>query len=210
MRAMSSAEAKRFLAAAESSERFVLFNLLISRGLRPGEVLGLQWRDIDLASGVLTVVRTVTWDIDGNVVLEEPKTAKSRRSVPIPSGVVSLLSNYLDEVSPKDASEQLFTTAAGKLLHPDNFPTRVFKDVLKRAGLTQGIRLYNLRHTCATLLLQAGVHPKVVSERLGHSSITLTLDTYRHLLPTMQREASDKLEEILYKTEEEVGEEIYN
>lgn len=72
------------------------------------------------------------------------------------------------------------------------------KQVLKRAGLPEAFRLYDLRHTCATLLLAANVNPKIVSERLGHSTITLTLDTYSHVLPTMQRAAADQLETMLF------------
>ncbi|MCY4355371.1 MAG: tyrosine-type recombinase/integrase [Truepera sp.] len=93
----------------------------------------------------------------------------------------------------------LFPTADWALMYPNNFPKRDFKAVLKRAGLPEDIRLYDLRHTCASLLLQVDVHPKVVSERLGHASITLTLDTYSHVLPSMQQEASDRLERLLYE-----------
>ena len=81
---------------------------------------------------------------------------------------------------------------------PRNLLSRHFKPILKRAGLSNSIRLYDLRHTCATLLLLEGVNPKVVSERLGHASITLTLDTYSHVLPSMQEAASEKLENLLF------------
>ena len=92
----------------------------------------------------------------------------------------------------------VFATVDGTPINVRNLTLRHFKPILKRAGLPSNFRLYDLRHTCATLLLQANEHPKVVSERLGHASITLTLDTYSHVLPSMQQGASDKLERILY------------
>jgi integrase len=81
---------------------------------------------------------------------------------------------------------------------PHNLKRRHFRPILERAKLPQSFRLYDLRHSCATLLLAAGEHPKVVSERLGHASVTLTLDTYSHVLPTMQEAASQKLEKMLF------------
>jgi integrase len=81
---------------------------------------------------------------------------------------------------------------------PRNLLSRRFKTILKRVKLPQSVRLYDLRHTCATLLLSANEHPKVVSERLGHASIVLTLDTYSHVLPSMQQAATDKLERMLF------------
>lgn len=96
------------------------------------------------------------------------------------------------------AENLVFSTVEGTPLNIRNLTRRHFKPLLKRANLSASFRLYDLRHTCATLLLAANEHPKVVSERLGHASITLTLDTYSHVLPSMQQAASDKLERILY------------
>ena len=92
----------------------------------------------------------------------------------------------------------VFATAAGGPIHRDNLNVRNFKPICKRAELETNASLYTLRHTCATLLLLAGEHPKVVSERLGHSSISITLDVYSHVLPTMQHAATSKLEQMLY------------
>jgi integrase len=86
------------------------------------------------------------------------------------------------------------------LLNAANITLRIFKPALKRAGIRQSIRLYDLRHTTATLLLQAGVNPKTVSERLGHSTIMLTMDVYSHILPNMQQDATEKLEGMLFKS----------
>lgn len=93
----------------------------------------------------------------------------------------------------------VFTTSLGSPLNISNLSAKHFKPALKRAGLPTSIRLYDLRHTCATLLLSAGENPKVVSERLGHASITLTLDVYSHVLPDMQKAATDKLENLLFR-----------
>jgi len=93
----------------------------------------------------------------------------------------------------------VFATSEGAPLLIRNLQRRHFKPILIRAGLPEAIRLYDLRHTCATLLLTANEHPKIVSERLGHSNITLTMDTYSHVLPSMQQGASEKLERILFK-----------
>jgi integrase len=92
----------------------------------------------------------------------------------------------------------VFATSEGGPLAPRNLKRRHFRPVLERAKLPRTFRLYDLRHTCATLLFAAGEHPKVVSERLGHSSIVLTLDTYSHVLPSMQKAATDKLTGILF------------
>ena len=93
----------------------------------------------------------------------------------------------------------IFTTTLGTPLNISNLTAKHFKPALQRAGLPKTIRLYDLRHTCATLLLSAGENPKVVSERLGHASIILTLDVYSHALPDMQKAATDKLENILFR-----------
>lgn len=93
----------------------------------------------------------------------------------------------------------VFATIEGTPLMMRNLLRRYFKPILKRAQLSANLQLYDLRHSCATLLLAANEHPKVVSERLGHASITLTLDTYSHVLPSMQQAASEKLESLLFK-----------
>ncbi len=92
----------------------------------------------------------------------------------------------------------VFATDTGGPLHSENLATRNFRAIRERAGLPSTVTPYTLRHTCATLLLLAGENPKVVSERLGHSSIVLTLDTYSHVLPSMQQAATEKLENMLF------------
>ena len=107
--------------------------------------------------------------------------------------------DVIETIGPAYESHDLvFATATGQPLDENNLARRHFKPILRRAGLPGNVRLYDLRHTCATLLLAAGENPKVVSERLGHANITLTLDTYSHVLPTLQQGAAERLEAVLF------------
>ena len=175
----------------------------------PSESLGLRWANVDLSRGVLSVQRSLIWRSynDGDWYFSEPKTPRSRRQIPLPAS----LWRALIEHKRRQAEERLkadpdyqnldlvFATHIGKPLMPHNIIRQHFKPLLEKAKLPASIRLYDLRHSCATLLLAANEHPKVVSERLGHASVTLTLDTYSHVLPSMQQAASDKLESILFE-----------
>lgn len=136
---------------------------------------------------------------------KEPKTSRSRRTVILPASLIHNLiihkqKQIIQKLSAKEVWEDndlIFCGQFGTPLSIPNLTYRYFRPILKAAGLPQ-IRLYDLRHTHATLLLMAEENPKVVAERLGHSTIVLTLDTYSHVLPTMQRKATDKLEKILF------------
>ncbi len=206
MQALSPLDAARFLEAAAEDRYGVLFHFALVTGMRPEEYLGLQWKDVDFEKSVVTVQRTLVWRRKGGGwYFGEPKTSKSRRSIPIPNSLVQSLKEHkrhqAEEVLKAGPDYQrldlVFATAEGGPLMVQNLFRRHFKPILKRAGLPQSIRLYDLRHSCATLLLAADENPKVVSERLGHATVTLTLDTYTHVLPSMQKAASDKLESIL-------------
>ena len=207
MQALSPDDAGKFLEAATDDRYGVLFLFALITGMRPGEYLGLQWKDLDLQKGVVTIQRTLVWRRrGGGWYYSEPKTSRSRRNVPIPFSLVQALGQH----KRRQAEERLkagpdyqrldlvFATPEGGPLMVQNLFRRHFKPILKKAGLPESIRLYDLRHSCATLLLAENENPKVVSERLGHSTVTLTLDTYSHVLPSMQRAASDKLENILF------------
>ena len=185
MCAFSPEEARRFLTAAREDPWFAVFSLLLDTGLRPGEALALKWSDVDLVDRQLTVRRTLTRAAQG-WRFEEPKTLGSRRSVPFTSPLQSVLVAHRDTQDTNPHS-LVFVGEGGEPLHANNLGRRNLPRILERAGLAEGFRLYDLRHTCATLMLLAGVHPKVVSERLGHASVKITLDTYSHVLPTMQR-----------------------
>ena len=205
MYAMSKDEVASFLATAKEDRWGTLFLLAVTTGMRPGEYMGLQWKDVNLDEGMIHVNKSLVrnkseWRFD------EPKTAKSRRTVKLAPTVVKSLRAHRS----KQAAERLragiryqdydlvFATDTGQPLESHNLIKRHFKPVLKQAGLQETIRLYDLRHTCATLLLAAGEHPKIVSEMLGHASIQLTLDTYSHVLPDMQQGAVAKLEDMLF------------
>lgn len=207
MQALTPAEAAQFLAAARTDKWSVIFELAITTGLRPEEYLGLQWQDLDFATGYLIVRRALVWKRKGGGwTLQEPKTSNSRRTIPLPASVLASLRTHrrkqVEErlkVGPDYQNHDfIFAGELGNPLLMSNFFRRHFQPVLERSGIAKKIRLYDLRHTCATLLLAAGENPKVVSERLGHASIVLTLDVYSHVLPSMQQAATDKLENLLF------------
>ena len=205
MKAFSPDESKRFLSAAKDDERAVCLTFALLTGMRPSEYLALRWSDVDLKKGAAVVQRSVTRAKGGGFNFGETKTARSRRTVPLPQTLIKDLQHHrrkqLEQKLRLGAVYQdqdlVFPTELGTPLAYSNLDRRHFKPVCKRAEL-HGFRLYDLRHSCATLLLGVGENPKVVAERLGHSTIVLTLDTYSHVLPDMQQAATDKLEKLLY------------
>jgi integrase len=174
--------------------------------MRPEEYLALKWSDVDLQAGNATVQRTLVWRKGGGWYFGEPKTSRSRRTIPLPRTLVNDLADHrrkqgksrLKKGLDYKNNDLVFATSEGTPILLRNLVRRHFLAVLTRAKLSTSLRLYDLRHSCATLLLSAGENPKVVSERLGHASIVLTLDTYSHVLPSMQQAATEKLERILY------------
>lgn len=204
MRPLSPSEARAFLEATALDEFGLLFTVALTTGARPGEVLALQWKDVDWDQGTLTVHRALVRQ-KGTWFFKEPKTKRSRRQIPIPTTVLRALRQWRAEQSVTrlqmgkdwENHDLLFTGTHGQPLVERNLVRRHFTPLLKAAGLPN-IRLYDLRHTCATLLLTQGENPKVVSERLGHASVVLTLDTYSHVLPGMQKDATAKLETTLF------------
>jgi integrase len=201
---LSPEDARRLLEAASGDRLEALYDLAIATGLRQGELLALKWEDVDLERGMLRVRRTLT-RVGGKVSLGEPKTKKSRRSVNLtPTAVETLqyhLSRQLEEMERMGSLYRpgglVFANELGGIINPSNLRNRSFARLLKRAGLSPTTRFHDLRHTCATLLLSRNVNPKIVSELLGHSSIAITLDTYSHVLPTMQESAIRALEDVL-------------
>jgi integrase len=205
MTVLTPRQAAIFLRQAYKGKHGLLFELALHTGMRPEEYLGLKWSDIDIETGNVIVQRTLVWKRWNNEwYFGEPKTSRSRRSIPLPMHLIKELRAHkvrqakhrLEIGSAWTNHDLIFCSEVGKPHSIRNLDRRHFKVVLKEAGLPN-IRLYDLRHTCATLLLLAGENPKVVSERLGHASIVLTLDTYSHVLPSMQQAATDKLERML-------------
>jgi len=197
-------ETARFLDAAKDDKYYSVFLVAIETGMRPEEYLGLQWKDVDFDNSSLSVRRALVVKKGGGFIFTEPKTKKSRRSIPISNTVKKALKEHrrkqLAEKFKLGAAYEnfdlVFASEIGTPLLHGNLLRRHFKPIRDKAELPK-IRMYDLRHTTATLLLSAGENPKVVSERLGHASIVLTLDTYSHVLPTMQRTATDKMEKLM-------------
>ena len=199
MRPLSPAEARKLLEAARADRLEALYVLAVHCGLRQGELLGLRWKDIDLEAGTLQVRRTLS---DGTFTA--PKTARSRRSVKLTAGAVEALKRHsarqADEMTRMGERYEdrglIFASEVGTPLNRHNLAHRSFKPLLKRAELPN-IRFHHLRHTCATLLLSKGVHPKFVQELLGHATIAITLDTYSHVLPGMGDQTATAIEDAL-------------
>jgi len=206
MQAFSPAQAQKFLEAAQNDKHGIVLELALITGMRPEEYLALKWSDIDLVKGTATVQRALIWRKGGGWYFAETKTKSSRRTVPLPMPLVAKLKHHrikqaehrLSLGAAYQNNDLCFATDEGQPIRYGNLTKRHFHRVLTKAELT-GFRLYDLRHSCATLLLSEGVNPKIVAERLGHSDVTLTLNTYSHVLPDMQKGASDKLEALLYK-----------
>lgn len=208
MKSLTPEEATVFLKEAKADPHGLIFAFALATGMRPEEYLALQWKDVDLQKGTATVQRTLCWrrQKGGGWYFGEPKTSQSRRTIPLPASLVKELIQHKRRqaesrlrLGPEyQPYELVFATAAGGPLHPENLNARNFKTVRDRAKLPSNVTLYTLRHTCATLLLLAGENAKVISERLGHSSIVMTLDIYSHVLPSMQQAATEKLERMLF------------
>lgn len=200
---LTPANAERFLVAADGlgDQYGALFALLLLTGIRPGEACGLQWADWE--GSQLRIRRSLVWFADRAPILAETKTRRSRVIALSERALRVLQQHRVRQVALRlrmGASYGdrglVFATELGRPLHLRNISARHFKRLLQGAGLPN-LRLYDLRHTHATLLLAAGEHPKVVQERLGHSTITLTLDTYSHVVPGMQERAAERLDAIL-------------
>jgi integrase len=189
----------RLFAAAAGDRLYALFVLAIDSGMREGELFALTWDDLNEERCEIAVTKSLE-DVRGQLRVKEPKTAKARRRIRLaPSTLAELLNHRERVLAEGHGSNLVFPTTNGGFLRRSNVYNRVFQPIVKRAGL-DGVRFHDLRHTCATLLLLRGVNVKVVSERLGHAKIQITLDTYSHVLPTMQEEAPGVMESILNPT----------
>lgn len=197
-------EEARMLIGASQGTRFEgLYMLAISTGLRQGEMLGLRWKDVDLEAGSVQVVGSLQRSHHG-LAISEPKTASSRRKVILTDAAKNVLRQHrIRQMEERlkagplwEDNGLVFPNEMGKPMDAGNLLRRYFSPLLKKAGLAH-IRFHDLRHSAATILLSQGINPKVIQEMLGHSSITLTLDTYSHVLPTMQREATAAMDAVL-------------
>lgn len=197
-------EARAFLSAARGDRLEALYTVVLAVGLREGEALGLRWADVDFAAGVLCVRRQVQ-RVDGRLQLKELKTARRQRSrtVLVPAALLSTLATH----RARRAEERLLAGARWRewdLVFPSTIGTpqdprnllRRFQQLVASAGLPHQ-RFHDLRHCRASLLLAQGLPPRLVMEILGHSDIRLTMNTYAHVMPALQREAADLMEVFL-------------
>lgn len=196
MKVWTQEQAMAVLAAAKSDRLEALYVLALTTGMREGEMFGLRPADVDLKRGLVHIQRQLL-EISGVLTLEEGKTASARRVVDLPALAVTALRAHLARrlAEGSAAAELLFCDTEGKPLRRSNVARRSFQPLIKAAQVPP-IRFHDLRHTHATIALAAGVHPKVLQERLGHSDIRVTLNTYGHVLPSMQAEAVSRLDDV--------------
>jgi integrase len=190
MRAWNREELRRFLAHVEEDSLYPLWRLVATTGLRRSELLGLRWSDLDLDRGRLSVRQTLV-AVRYALRFDQPKTKAGRRTVDLDRETVAVLRAHRKRQAVLALGGLVFTTEQGEPIHPDTL-SRMFEAHVKAAGLPP-LGVHGLRHTAATLALQAGISAKIVSERLGHASIVVTLGTYTHALPGMQAEAAETL-----------------
>ena len=207
VRALDADQLAAFLEAAAMTPYSTLFEVACASGARPGEYLGLGWTHVDWKQGGIRIERAVVRPKGQKPFLGPPKTPESRRFIPLGPIVMESLRDHRRAQNewrlsrgPKWSSELdlVFPDQNGNLLAHRNIARRVFKAILEKAGLPDDFNIYSLRHTMATLLLQDGENSKTVQERMGHSSIVQTHDTYTHVLPTMQQGAASRMEAIMF------------
>ena len=205
MRTWSTEEVSAFLAHVRDDRLYAARVLAAATGLRRGELLGLRWSDLDLEGRTLTVRQTLVC-VAYRLVFSEPKTAKGRRSVALDPVTAETLADHGRRQAEERAflglsgeAELVFTAPEGEPVHPDGF-SQSFERHVARSGLPR-IRLHDLRHSHASHLVAAGVHVKVISERLGHASVAFTMDRYGHLLPNLQADSAEAVARTLFVTD---------
>jgi len=192
-----------FLETANTSRFRDLYHFAVLTGLRRSEICGLKWEHVDLVRGSLSVVNTLQRITGHGLVEGQPKTARSRRSIALAPDVVEVLHGIrgrqieqrLEFGELWENTGYVFTQLGGAPIAPDMI-SKDFCAIVRKAGLPH-LTLHGLRHAHATMALTAGVNPKTISERLGHSSIATTMDVYSHVLPGIQEEAAQAVEEVL-------------
>ncbi|CAB4712120.1 unannotated protein [freshwater metagenome] len=203
MSAWSTEELQQFLQSTTEHRWHAIFRLAATTGLRRGEILGLRWQDVDIEACTITVRRT---QIRHGKIVETstPKTERGNRTINVGAANIAALKQWKSAQATerlrmgsgwRDLGGHLVTLPDGTLPNPESF-SNLFKKLVKQAGLTE-IRLHDLRHTCATALLAAGVPVKVVSQRLGHADVGVTLKTYAHVMPGDDADAARRIEAAL-------------
>ncbi|MBZ8121439.1 tyrosine-type recombinase/integrase [Bacillus thuringiensis] len=185
-------EVKSFLFHSQDSRYHIGYVIAITTGMRLGEVLGLRWQDVDFKNSTVTINQTIGFD---NKVKLTAKNKSSKRTIPVPAKIIEALKKYRTQVNKEKLRlgsaykdlDLINCNEVGEVLKRCTFRAH-FKKIIKKAGIKE-IRFHDVRHTHATLLLKQGVNPKIISERLGHTDISMTLRIYSHILPNMQKEA---------------------
>jgi integrase len=204
VRVLTVEDARRLVGVVQGDRFEALWVCALTLGLRKGELLGLRWSDIDFGNSTLTV-RQALQRAGGRLALVAPKTALSRRTVPVPPPTLAALrvhrtrqnADRLAAGASWQDSSLVFTTHLGGPLEPSNV-NRAWYAVRSRATLP-GLRLHDLRHSCASFMLAAGASPRTVMKTLGHSQIGLTMNTYTHVLPEIEREAIDAAAKAIFE-----------
>ncbi len=187
------------LKTARPTRSYPAILMAATTGMRRGEVLGLRWVDLDLAAGIVTVNHTLE-ETKAGMRLKEPKTKRSRRNITLPALMVAALRSHKVAQAQerlmlglgRDANGYVFAALDGGPIRPRNL-SKEFSRIVERAGVRR-VSIHSLRHTHASQLLRDGVHVKVVSERLGHSTVSITLDVYAHTIPNMQADAAARID----------------
>jgi integrase len=216
MHTMTEDDIHIFLETAKQTPYHVLFYEALFTGMRRSELLALRWCDVDLLLCQAHVTRTLHQLRTGEIVIRAPKSAKGRRLVSLSPSATLLLQKHKDKQAaqrvvlgiPVEEDDLVFSTPEGKPLRPNTI-TRAWSILAARCGI-KDIRFHDARHTHASLMLKQGVHPKIVQERLGHATISVTLDTYSHVAPGLQEAAAagfDKM--VLPRRETETIEKVY-
>ncbi len=204
MQTMSESDIHIFLEMARPTPYYALFYMLLFTGVRRSELLALRWQDVDLLLLQISISRSLYQVKGGRIIFRQPKTEKSRRQVALSPSTVDMLKEYQDSQNKLRLSlgypaltddDLVFCQYDGKPFLP-NTVTHNWVKLIRRSGLN-GIRFHDARHTHASLMLKQGIHPKIVQERLGHSSIQITLDTYSHVAPGLQQAAANKFDDII-------------
>lgn len=199
---MAKENLNKFFDVAKNSEYYPLIYTLLHAGIRRGEALALKWKGVDLGLSSLGVqaylmITESLSKVKGEIIMKEPKTLSGKRRVALTPSLALVLRQHRQQ----QETLRTITNESYVFCHPDGTPydpttiSHAFADLLHKAGIPP-MPLHGLRHTCATYLLEGGVHPKVVQEMLGHSSIRVTLDTYSHTVGGLQEAAVQKLDDI--------------
>lgn len=196
-------EVNQFLEGTNDSPYYSLFYTALFTGMRRSELLALRWQDIDFIYSQIYVNRSLHQLKDGSFIFTQPKSAKSSRTIALTPSTMLMLKEYQEKQkleramsgNPLTDTDLVFSNLEGEPLRPNTI-TRAWTTLTANCGLKR-IRLHDARHTHASLMLKQGIHPKIVQERLGHSSIQMTIDTYSHVAPGIQEAAANRFDEIL-------------